>query len=210
MRVAEIFESISGEVGGFLQGSPTTFIRLAGCNLHCPFCDTAWAIDLESGDDIDIETIVGRVDDLSWKQVLITGGEPLIQKEELQELIYQLKRNGYLIQIETNGTIRCDVSMVDYWVIDCKWPDAMKGIHYEFDPGPLNYKCWVKHLVGSEEDLKKAIRMIRVSARSSGDGPRFSISPILGISHGDALTGILRSQLPILLNVQIHKMIGAR
>jgi hypothetical protein len=52
--------------------------------------------------------------------------------------------------------------------------------------------------------------MIRVSTRSSGDGPRFSISPILGISHGDALADILRSQLPILLNMQIHKMIGAR
>lgn len=216
MRVAEIFESVSGEVGGFVQGSPCTFIRLAGCNLRCPCCDTSWTQDLKAGEDMSIEEVVNQVDGLPWRQVLITGGEPLVQRNSLQELVEELKKYGYTVQVETNGTLRCNVALVDYWVIDRKWPDSIPGIDYSFDPGPLSDKCWVKHLVGSRPDLDRAVAMTRMAMRWKG--PQFAISPLIlnkydpieAISYEEVVNTILQSKLPITLNVQLHKLVGAR
>lgn len=209
MKVAEIFESISGEIGGFTQGSPCTFIRLAGCNLNCPFCDTAWAISPDRGFDMEVEEIVEQVDEFPWNQILITGGEPLVQKEELQQLINRLKFYGYEIQIETNGTLEIhDVYLVDYWVIDFKGKDAMRGVPYEFSPGALLNNCWIKYLAGSMEDVEDAITTAKYW-KDKGKC-RFAISVLDGTPKGEVVQRILASKIPIVLNLQIHKMIGAR
>lgn len=211
MKIAEVFESVSGEIGGITQGSPCTFVRMAGCNLDCPFCDTKWA---NSGKHIELspEEVAEWVHRFPWKQVVITGGEPLTQKEDLQKLINLLKFNGYEIQIETNGSIRIDdVYLVDYWVIDYKGPDAMKDINgdYQFNPGPLSSNCWVKYIVGSADDLTNAITLASVMLSYCYKAPKFSVSKVHGIEI-DLVGPILRSKLPIILNLQIHKLIGAK
>jgi 7-carboxy-7-deazaguanine synthase len=218
IQISEIFESVSGEVGGFVQGSPTIFVRFSGCNLNCPFCDTKYANSFK--EEMTVESIVDEVLSFPWNQVLITGGEPLFQREGFVELILALRKKGFKIQVETNGTYRLVDCGVDYWVVDCKGDDAMRigkdsseaGEAYYFNPGNINDRVWVKYLVASQEDLNAAVKMASVVL--SGRGlflPKFAISPIIPhICHLEVVSAILESKLPILLNVQIHKKIGAR
>ena len=100
MKVIEIFESIQGE--GRWLGTPVTFIRLAGCNLHCPWCDTkeSWG---NVGTEMTITKILEKVDSYTPAIVVITGGEPTIQPE-LMNLAKSLRDHEYYVCIETNGT----------------------------------------------------------------------------------------------------------
>ena len=117
-RINEIFYSLQGE--GFWTGTPMVFIRLSGCNLRCPFCDTDHGeFRLMSADDIVREVFridrEANCDNPSWDDcghVCITGGEPLLQLKE--DLVTALHRYDYSIHIETNGT-RPVPPMVD-WV----------------------------------------------------------------------------------------------
>lgn len=101
MKVIEIFESIQGE-GSFL-GVPAIFIRLGGCNLHCPFCDTknSWG---DQGTEMEIEDIATEAFALNPKIVVITGGEPTIYGDELYTLAAQLQKLGKRVHLETNGS----------------------------------------------------------------------------------------------------------
>ena len=98
MRVNEIFYSIQGE--GAHTGTPCVFIRLSGCNLKCPFCDT----DFKDYKEMDEYKIVDAVCELSTECefVVITGGEPTICDTTL--LIDLLHENGYWVAMESNGT----------------------------------------------------------------------------------------------------------
>lgn len=98
--VNEIFKSIQGE--GILTGTPSTFVRLAGCNLHCSYCDTPYALAQGAGDSI--LTIEEIVDQITTKHVVITGGEPLIQRN-VKDLADLCDASGHIVTIETNGTI---------------------------------------------------------------------------------------------------------
>ncbi len=101
MRISEIFRSIQGE--GLSQGLITTFVRLAGCNLSCSWCDTPYA--REGGKEVPVADVFQAVEFSSCARVCITGGEPLVQKEELGALVQKLDEAGYEVEIETNGTI---------------------------------------------------------------------------------------------------------
>ena len=125
MKVIEIFESVQGE--GRWMGVPVVFIRFAGCNLHCPWCDTkeSWG---NVGTEMTINDIVKKVKELGPKHIVITGGEPTIQ-EELPQLISFLSIN-YYVSIETNGTN--DVtSLVDWvdWVTCSPKPESGYAIY---------------------------------------------------------------------------------
>lgn len=96
-RVNEIFYSLQGE--GFWTGTPMVFVRLSGCNLACPFCDT----DHRAGRPMTAEELVQAVRaEGPCKRVCLTGGEPLLQAD--RELVDALHLAGYKIHLETNGT----------------------------------------------------------------------------------------------------------
>jgi len=120
-KVNNIFESISGEAGGFPQGTWMTGIRLQACNLRCRWCDTPQA---QERDDIcyemELPAILKMVRN---KHVLITGGEPLLQKE-LPLLIKELQEGGHVIQVETNGSYPPLSIPQVHWVIDRKCPSS--------------------------------------------------------------------------------------
>ena len=98
LNVVEIFDSIEGE--GIRTGAPVTFIRLANCNLRCSYCDTDYAQCPCDGREMTLEQIAKQV---NYHNVTITGGEPLLQSQEVISLMGRLK--GYQINIETNGSV---------------------------------------------------------------------------------------------------------
>ncbi|RLF30939.1 MAG: hypothetical protein DRM98_06200, partial [Thermoplasmata archaeon] len=77
MKINEIFYSIQGE--GKWTGLPNIFIRTAGCNLRCTFCDTKYAY--ENGVELQVEEIINKITQYPCKHVCITGGEPLLQED---------------------------------------------------------------------------------------------------------------------------------
>ncbi|MBV8531793.1 MAG: 7-carboxy-7-deazaguanine synthase QueE [Candidatus Eremiobacteraeota bacterium] len=100
LALAEIFYSIQGE--GTWTGTPAVFVRLAGCNLACDFCDTDYSTKFFA----DGDEVVAMVRDAGGDcpMVVLTGGEPLAQSETAA-LIEALRRDGRRVHIESNGTI---------------------------------------------------------------------------------------------------------
>lgn len=149
-RINEIFESLQGE--GFHTGTPAVFVRFAGCNLACPFCDT----DHRSTAEMTDEQIAAAVAQFAPQLVVLTGGEPGLQVSE--RLVDLLHIEGRKVAIETNGT--CPLPANIDWVtvspkegstpvltaanevkvvfqadIDVeKWHNAIKTDHYFLQP----------------------------------------------------------------------------
>jgi 7-carboxy-7-deazaguanine synthase len=100
LQLAEIFYSVQGE--GTWTGTPAVFVRLAGCNLACDFCDTDYALKFLSG----IAAVVARVraEGGDCPMVILTGGEPLAQSAT-PALIDALRADSRRVHIESNGTI---------------------------------------------------------------------------------------------------------
>ena len=96
MKVNEIFYSLQGE--GHYTGTPAVFVRFAGCNLRCWFCDT----DFEKGDEMNEDEIVEAVLQYPTRYVVITGGEPTLQITA--SLCDKLRAHGLYLMMETNGT----------------------------------------------------------------------------------------------------------
>lgn len=104
LGVAELFYSVQGE--GTWTGTPAVFVRLAGCNLNCRFCDTDYSLRSFASP----AQLVARVRELGGDcpMVVLTGGEPLAQAES-SDLIAALIADGRRVHIESNGTIPADL-----------------------------------------------------------------------------------------------------
>ncbi|HEY1727069.1 MAG TPA: 7-carboxy-7-deazaguanine synthase QueE [Candidatus Baltobacteraceae bacterium] len=112
LQMVEIFYSLQGE--GSYAGTPAVFVRLAGCNLSCGFCDTDYALRFLSS----VDDVVGRVREIGGDcpMVVITGGEPFAQRETLA-LISALRTAGKRVHVESNGTIPVDADLPsDVWL----------------------------------------------------------------------------------------------
>ncbi len=100
LQLAEIFYSVQGE--GAYTGTPAVFVRLAGCNLSCDFCDTDYSLKFFA----TVADVVSRVRAIGGEcpMVILTGGEPLAQNQAL-DLIDALRSDGRRVHIESNGTL---------------------------------------------------------------------------------------------------------
>ena len=117
--VNEVFQSPQGE--GFYTGRLAIFIRFAGCNLHCDFCDTKYAWERLSGEARTPQELMDWiVEEQQWKSkfVVLTGGEPMLQDyQALIDLVCRLKDAGYYVAIESNGTLLIDTDKIPLdWV----------------------------------------------------------------------------------------------
>ena len=121
-RLVEIFESLQGE--GRNTGRPCVFVRFAGCNLACPWCDT----DVRERFSMTLDELLAEIASYKAKTVVLTGGEPTMI-EGAPELIAALKAAGYFIAVETNATVDAPwLQFVDYVACSPKaeFPDKIE------------------------------------------------------------------------------------
>lgn len=205
LKVNEIFYSIQGESS--YAGRPCVFVRLAGCNLRCSYCDTRYAY--EDGDELDITEIIHRVDSYKCPFVEITGGEPLIQKET-PALIKKLLEKGYDVLLETNGSLDTgDIDERCVTILDIKCPSS--GEQEKCDPEILKRlrdADEVKFVIGDREDYEYAMRILDLMRRDLRVKNPVHFSPVFGKMEPRILAKwILKDHLDVRLNLQLHKMI---
>ena len=191
--LVEIFESLQGE--GRNMGRPCVFVRFAGCNLRCPWCDT----DIRPRFTLELDDLVAEVRGFRAKSVVLTGGEPTIAKG-MPELVAALKRDGYWIAVETNGTNDADwLAFVDY--VACS-PKA------EF-PESLRLKSADEvRVVASSESVVRFCESLPDRIKATD----YYVSPCE--CEGDIDFAAAKSVLLKLdgwsLSVQLHKLLGFR
>jgi len=221
LYVSEIFESISGEVGGFPQGANCLFIRLAGCNLKCDYCDAKETQVMQSEQAILIGDIIERVKFTQATNIVITGGEPFLQKTALQTLIAFLDDGKRKISIETNGSfpIPLGVLKVTTIVMDYKLNYIEKMVDSHFVD--LKSTDFIKFIIPNGMTMAYAMG-IHQKLFLQGCIAQFAYSPMLSIPESVSgkellaelkdrskiiIQGLQKSKLNAILNLQIHKLV---
>ncbi len=202
MKILEIFWSLQGE--GKNQGRPCLFIRLAGCNLHCHWCDTPGAH--ENGIEMSLETILEQVWRMNPPYVCITGGEPLLQGDELESLLSSLSLRGTMIDIETNGTI--DFTRFQPYAsicMDVKCPSSGEQSNVALLPA-IRPQDSVKFVVSDETDCRYAQKIME-SHRIQGE---IFFSPVFGSDCQLITKYILTNNIPVRFQLQLHKILGVK
>ena len=212
LNVVEIFHSIEGE--GIRTGMPVTFIRLAGCNLRCSYCDTCYAQKATDGQLMSIDDIVNKV---KFSSVTITGGEPLLHEKPVIELINKLNSTGHYVNIETNGSIDIMPYIIPvrsgrgFFTVDYKC--EYSGMEFQMLGGnfdAMDENDVLKFVVATDEDLN-CIRRFLMSH------PNFKstifVSPCFGeisLKHLVEEVKLLKLKFPrfdIRFQVQLHKIV---
>ncbi len=229
-RVVEQFISINGE--GRRAGQLALFIRFAGCNLRCEYCDTKWANEKEVAyKEYTIEELYSMIKESNVKNITLTGGEPLIQPN-MDKLLECLRRDDTLrIEIETNGSVdirgfllnkdSSTLQKQDELIMDNKMCDnvsftldyktsvsGMEGKMCLDNYVNLRMQDTVKFVVGSKEDLQKSKEIIenfRLVERRCG----IYISPCFGcIEPADIVDFLVENRLnDVNVQLQLHKFI---
>jgi 7-carboxy-7-deazaguanine synthase len=170
VQIIEIYKSLQGESS--YAGLPCVFVRLAGCNLRCSWCDSEYTF--KGGQRMTIEEVEREVHRVSpdGGLVEITGGEPLLQEREAVPLMGRLLSNGYTILLETSGERPLDnVPAAVVKIVDVKCPDSGEGDTFRMENLPwLTLRDEVKFVVASRLDYEFAREFIRQHALSSRVG----------------------------------------
>lgn len=204
IEICELFYSIQGESS--YAGYPCFFIRFAGCNLRCTYCDTRYAYE---GDHLFYSTsqILRELDKYHGVLVEITGGEPLLQKG-VYSLLKQLLAAGRLVLLETNGSVSLERVPDDVVkIMDMKCPGS--GMHEKmvFDNfrfmGP---KDEIKFVISSREDYNWAKQL--VSSYDLHNLTTVTFSPVISLLPPASLaTWILDDRLRARLRLQLHTIL---
>jgi 7-carboxy-7-deazaguanine synthase len=212
MKIAEIFPSIHGEINGHHQGMMCTFIRTSGCNLKCWYCDTAHTQDSNYGTEMSVLQIIRRVKELGNKYVCLTGGEPLLNKHAVLDLLYWLWQNKFIVSVETNGTIDINpfFRYVDSFVIDDKVEiEDYKKHHTNYLN--LRKKDVIKFVVNQKSFQKALDRyyLLQDIYATNSIEPIFAFSPIISKNFSAKdLYSLLRDRdiRNVVISLQIHKI----
>lgn len=201
LRITEIFFSLQGETR--TVGLPTVFVRLTGCPLRCQYCDTAYAF--QGGTWYEIDAILAEVKKYNSYYVTVTGGEPLAQKACLT-LLKRLCDEGYEVSLETSGAL--DVSQVDprvVKVVDIKTPGSNEDEKNRLENIPhLLPHDQIKFVICDQTDYEWAKQVMEQYHLTDICQILFSPS-YQQINPGDLANWILRDQLSVRLQIQLHK-----
>ncbi|MBR6395268.1 MAG: putative 7-carboxy-7-deazaguanine synthase QueE [Ruminococcus sp.] len=208
--VAEKFVSINGE--GVRAGELAVFIRFAGCNLKCGYCDTKWANAVDApAEKMESKDILDYILSTGVKNVTLTGGEPLL-RQEMSELIDTLMSAGLRVEIETNGSIHlrefADRVYRPVFTMDYKLPSSgMEEYMCSDNFGCLEKHDTVKFVSGSMEDLERAVEVIE--SHHLTERCHVYISPVFGkIEPADIVEFMKEKKLnDVRLQLQLHKFI---
>ncbi|MBU1362606.1 MAG: 7-carboxy-7-deazaguanine synthase QueE [Gammaproteobacteria bacterium] len=203
LRLTEIFYSLQGEASR--AGLPTVFVRLTGCPLRCTWCDTTYSFT--GGEPASIESVLAEVGKYPARQVCVTGGEPLSQKDCLP-LLTALCDAGYDVSLETSGAL--DVAGVDPRVariMDLKAPDSgesAKNLWANLDT--LNRRDEIKIVIASRGDYEWAREVLR--DRQLDRLCPVLLSPAGGLIEPQSLAEwILEDGLNVRFQLQLHKLL---
>lgn len=212
-KIVEIFDSIEGE--GKRSGQLATFVRTAGCNLRCSYCDTLYALSEKNCEytELTSDEIISRLNPL-YRKVTLTGGEPLFHPN-IKELISEMCSQGYEVNVETNGSIRVAPFRVTdniFFTIDYKLPCS--GMENRMNKDAfleLTKEDVVKFVIGTKEDCDKTIEVVRMlQSRYGNEMPLIYLSAVYGrISHADIVT-FMKNHKELSnarIQLQMHKII---
>lgn len=152
LNVAEVFHSIQGEGPG--TGKPAVFLRLAGCNLRCTWCDTPHALSGKDGVKKSIKDVLDEIKQYECNHLVVTGGEPMIQQEGLKKVLSEL--DDFFVEIETNGGFESSIDEhIDQYNCSPKLKSSGND-EYELKILP-NDKTWYKFVINEETDFFDSI-----------------------------------------------------
>lgn len=218
MHLIEIYKSVQGESS--FAGRPCIFVRLAGCNLRCIWCDSEYTF--QGGIPYTDEQIVAEMEKLApVRLVEFTGGEPLLQARELIPLMGRLLDVGYEVMIETSGERPLDeVPAAVHKIVDVKCPASAEGGSFRMENLKwLTGRDEVKFVIQNRGDYEFARTFIREHRLEEKAGqillsPAFQKMPSLERSTRNAaldprllVEWMLEDGLPARLSLQIHKYI---
>ena len=160
LKISEIFYSLQGESS--YAGKLCVFVRLAGCNLRCKWCDTNYAINDTEAKEISIAEIINEIKKYDCNFVEITGGEPLIQPE-CKNLANKLVELNYKVAIETNGsTSLVGLRQEVVKIMDLKCPSSnMDKYNFYENINYLEKKDEIKFVIASKIDFDWSIEIIK-------------------------------------------------
>ena len=203
LRINEIFHSLQGEADAV--GFPTVFVRLTGCPLRCGYCDTAYAF--HSGEWLQIDAIIQRVQSYGAQHVCVTGGEPLAQPNCLA-LLAQLCDLNLQVSLETSGAL--DVSGVDprvSRVIDVKTPGSGEWSRNRIENfEALSMQDQLKFVICSRQDYDWSKEFLREHGLLNRCRILFSPS-YHEVAPAALAEWILEDHLPVRFQMQLHKVL---
>ena len=211
-KVVEIFESINGE--GMRAGELAVFVRMKGCNLSCNYCDTMWANEADCEfEEMTADRIVERVKKSGIKNVTLTGGEPLLQKDADKLLKLFSDEKDIRVEIETNGSVNLS-PFLKYentsFTMDYKLPESDMEKYMDLENLKiLRKKDTLKFVASSVNDLKKAKDIIE--KYDLIDRVNIIFSPVFGkIELTDIVDFLKDNKLnDVRMQLQMHKFIWA-
>ncbi len=216
--VIEIYRSIQGESS--FAGMPCTFVRLAGCNLRCTWCDSEYTFS--GGKKMSLEEVEAEVKRLAPAGLVeITGGEPMLQERELLPLMEKLLADGYQLLLETSGERSLDlVPKRVHKIVDVKCPQSGEGGTFRLEHlHALTLHDEVKFVISGREDydfardftrhhrLDEKVGSVifspafRKDATGSRDASHCLVDP------REVADWIVEDGLNVRLGLQIHKFI---
>jgi 7-carboxy-7-deazaguanine synthase len=172
LKLSELFVSLQGE--GPSLGKPCAFLRLAGCNLHCRFCDTKYTWDFQTyryQDEVRVRAITEVADEIvatGQSRLVITGGEPLIQRRALERLLALLPAT-FVVEVETNGTFSPGDALaarVDQWNVSPKLenggdPRAARVVPAALAALVATGRAYLKFVLDDPRDADEALSLAR-------------------------------------------------
>ncbi len=218
MYLIEIYKSIQGESS--FAGLPCIFVRLAGCNLRCSWCDSEYTFT--GGYKLSEDQIVEEIEKLAPVRLIeFTGGEPLLQERELIPLMERLLASGYQLMIETSGARPLErVPSAVHKIVDVKCPASGEGGSFRIaNLDCLTTRDEVKFVIAHRADYEFARDFIHQHSLASRAGqillsPAFSKTPSPQRSTDNALLDprelvewMLADGLSARLSLQIHKYV---
>ena len=218
MYLIEIYKSVQGESS--FAGRPCIFVRLAGCNLRCSWCDSEYTFT--GGYKLSEDEIVAEISKLApVKLIEFTGGEPLLQERELIPLMQRLLAQGYELMIETSGERPIDnVPRSVHKIVDVKCPGSGESGRFRMtNLASLTERDELKFVIANRDDYEFTRDFIRANAVEARGvqillSPAFSKTPSLERSTANCLLDprelvewMLADGLKARLSLQIHKYI---